>query len=141
MKLTFDIQPSKILLRWLIVVHMLAGFTIGLFFVSLIFKLPLILLVVWSALRQLKLWRTRAITLEFDTTKECWRVSKDQSGWRQVDKVQTVYVAEQFIWLNFYTINRQLVTAMVGVDSMDAAKIIQLRRSVICPAVLGACSA
>lgn len=141
MKLTFEIQPSKILLRWLIALHVLAGFTIGLFFVSLIFKLPLILFVVWSALRQLKLWHTHAITLEFDTTKECWRVSKGQSEWLQVKKVQAVYLTEQLIWLNFYTANRQLVTAMIGVDSMDTAKIIQLRRSVICPAVLGACSA
>ena len=141
MKLTFEIQPSKILFRWLIALHVLAGFTIGLFFVSLLFKLPLILLVIWSALRQLKIWHTRPITLEFDTTKERWRVSKGQSEWLQVKKVHPIYVTNSLIWLNFYTANRQLVTAMIGVDSMDAAKIIQLRRSVICPAVLGIRSA
>lgn len=141
MKLTFEIKPSKILLRWLIALHVLAGFTIGLFFVSLIFKIPLILFVVWSALRQQKIWHTHPITLEFDTTKERWRVSKGQSEWLQVKKAHAIYITKPLIWLNFYTANRQLVTVIIGVDSMETAKITQLRRSVICPAVLGTRSA
>ena len=137
----FKISPSKMLCRCLISMYCLAVIAIGLFQIALIYKCALVVLVSMHAVWCVHAWRKRKILCEFNANKNLWRVSKDESTWMQVDKIRAIYVTEYLIWINFYTKKRCLISVWVGVDSLDAAKYLQLRRSVICPAVLGARSA
>ena len=137
----FKIYPSNMLCRCLIGMYCLAVITISLFQIALIYKCALVVLVSMHALWCVHAWRKRKILCEFNANKNLWRVSKNGYVWIQVDKIRAIYVTEYLIWINFYTEKRCLISVWVGADSLDAPKYLQLRRSVICPAVLCARSA
>lgn len=132
----FKIHPSKILCRCLIGMYLFAVTTISLFEIALLYRWALVALVLMHAVWCVSVWRKRKILCEFNANKNLWRLSKDGATWMQVGEIRAIYVTEYFIWINFYTKRQHLISVWVGADSLDAAKYLQLRRSVICPAAL-----
>ena len=132
----FTMQPSKMILHWLLVVHMIAVIVITLFSVSLAIQLALIVLLLASAWWQFNQWKINELLLEFNSVDQRWRLTKHENEWQDMVKVQPIYITSKIIWLNFFGQQGSLVTVIVGADTMNEAKYLQLRRSVICPAVL-----
>lgn len=132
----FIVQPSKMILRWLMAVHVIAAIVVTLFSISLGFRLGLIVLLVISAGWQFKQWKSNKRILEFNSVDQRWLLTRHGNKWHEMVKVQPVYITSKCIWLNFFGQQGSLVTVLVGADTMNEAKYLQLRRSVICPAVL-----
>ena len=132
----FIVQPSKMILRWLFSLHAAAIIVITLFAISSYIKWMLIFLVLISCWWQFKQWKANKLFLEFNALNQQWVLSKDEIQWEEMIKVRPIYVTNKFIWLNFFGQLGSLVTVIIGADSMNEAKYLQLRRSVICPAAL-----
>ncbi len=131
----FEVQPSKWVLAWIIVIHLLAMAVIAMFVLPIEIKGMLGLLVVILGVWQWRKWSSRIWRLQFDASRGQWKMGSGYQDWNLIDSVQPIYVNDQLIWLKFYCAGRSL-TVIAGVDSLSKEKYLRLRRSVICPAAL-----
>ena len=136
----FEIRPSKILVQWIIAIHLMCALTICWFSISVPVVALLLGLLGCSVWWQIKRMHKQNVLLEYNYVQDSWRVTQKDYIWINMIKVQPIYVNTKFVWLNFFGQERAPMTVIVGADSLDKAKYLQLRRSVICPAVLKASS-
>ena len=141
MIVSFHIQPSKILCRYTLGLYVLAAISLTQFQIAFIYQCGLLCWLCISAVCFISKWRKSAILCEYNANKDRWLVSNAAEEQMQVINVRPVYVTSRWVWINFDTESGKLITALAGKDSMQAANFLQLRRSVICPAVLRSCSA
>ena len=137
----FYIQPSKMLCRYILGLYALAAITLMQFQMALILKCTLLLWLCIYAVRFLNKWRKSAILCEYNAKKDCWQLSSGTGEWIQVTKLCAIYVSDQWAWINFHASSGMLIALLIGRDSLQATNFLQLRRSVICPAVLRSGSA
>ena len=141
MIVNFDIQPSKILCRYILGLYLLAAIVVTQFHIASIYQYGLLCWLCISAVRFLNKWRKSAILCQYNANKYRWQVSNAAGEQLQVIKVRPVYVTSRWVWINFYPESGKLITVLAATDSMQTANFLQLRRSVICPAALRSCSA
>ena len=141
MILRFHIRPSGILCRCIIGLYALAVISLSQFQIAPVYKWGLVIWVCISAVCFIRKWRKSGVRCEYNVQKDNWQVFNAEGEGMRVTNVFPVYVTGHFGWINFYTNPSVTVPVFVGPDSMQAANYLQLRRSVICPAVLRSCSA
>lgn len=121
--------------------YALAAITLTQFELAPIYQYGLLFWLCISAVRFLNKWRKSAILCEYNANNDCWQVSYLTGEWKQVVKIRAVYVTDQWSWINFHMSSGKLIAVLIGKDSLLEANYLQLRRSVICPAVLRSSSA
>ncbi len=137
----FYVQPSKIVCLCLLGLYLLAAIALTQFHLAVMYKWTLFVCLGLSAVRFLIKWRKSAILCEYNANKDRWQVSKATGEWIQVFKIRAIYVTDRCAWINFHTGSGKVIAVLIGADALPADKFLQLRRSVICPAVLRSGSA
>ena len=134
----FEIQPARIVWQWILMIHSICAVVVCLFAVSLLIKGLLLAFLMVSLVWQIKHRCSHKLLIEYNSGQNHWRIMNKDYIWNDMVSIQPVYVNTKFIWLNFFGQQRAFVSVIVGADSLDEAKYLQLRRSVICPAALNA---
>ncbi|MFK7794261.1 MAG: protein YgfX [Gammaproteobacteria bacterium] len=130
----FKVKPSGLVTAYIAIIHLFAlicvlGFdipnylrTVGVF--------ALLVSLLWS----IKQWLCQQqYLIKYEGLYQCWSISVDAQEWRRYESVRVAYLNDAFVWIVLSSPGVPQKARLIGVDSMENERFLQLRRCILCP--------
>ena len=129
----FKVKASIYVALTIITAHSFSIGLISLFAIPVTLKLVAIVMTVISLCWQLHKWYESDIEIRYQASNQSWTVPGEGKCGQSYSVIKTVYLCDVFVWIILSSPGQAVKPVIVGVDSLESEKFLQLRRCILCP--------
>ena len=131
-------MPSRLMTIYIVVIHVFTGICILSFDIPTTLCAVGVIILLASFLWCLKQWVFQPQSLiKYEYIYKRWSVSDDVQQWQYYESVNVVYLNDTFVWIILSSPGIPSQAKLIGVDSMEDERFLQLRRCILCPEMFG----
>jgi len=130
----FEVKPSILMAFFICVVHVFTFVSALYFDLPLFFYVVILLAVLISWVWSINQWSCHQhYFIKYESVYQSWSVSNDTQQWQRYENLSVAYINDALVWIILGSPGGNAMASLIGVDSMDNERFLQLRRCILCP--------